>query len=112
MDFFLLLGLLVIVIPLQMLLDIAIESKTNFTHKGGDFLLAFIPLLTFFYPEHYLYSFLSLAVIVLYGISLRFYAAFNDWLEFDQDRLAELCLGGLGLGGVFIISKFAYQFLL
>ncbi|GGQ21839.1 hypothetical protein [Shewanella litoralis] len=112
MDFFLLLGLLVIVIPLQMLLDIAVETKTDFGHKGADYLLAFIPLLTFFYPEHYLYSFLSLAVIVLYGISLRFYAAFNDWLEFDQDRLAGLCLGGLGLGGVFIICKFAYQFLL
>ncbi|GGP95277.1 hypothetical protein [Shewanella ulleungensis] len=112
MDFFLLLGLLVILLPLQMLLDIAIETKTNFDRKGCDYLLAFIPLLTFFYPEHYLYSFLSLAVIVLYGISLRFYAAFNDWLEFDQDRLAGLCLGGLGLGGVFIIAKFSFQFLL
>ncbi|GGB48405.1 hypothetical protein [Shewanella inventionis] len=111
MDFIVLLGLLVIVIPLQILLDIIVEAKTDFTHKGGDYLLAFTPLLTFFYPEHYLYSFLSLAVIVLYGISLRFYAAFNDWLEFDQERLAGLCLGGLGLGGLFIIAKVTYLFL-
>ncbi|MCT8985811.1 hypothetical protein [Shewanella phaeophyticola] len=112
MDFILLLGLLVIVIPLQMLLDIIIENNTDFEYKSGDYVLAFTPLLTFFYPEHYLYSFISLAFIVLYGISLRFYASFNEWLAFDQDRLAELCLSGLGLGGLFIVVKFSYQFLL
>lgn len=111
MDFILLLGLLVIIIPLQMLLDVIIENNTDFEYKIGDYVLAFIPLLTFFYPEHYLYSFISLAFIVLYGISLRFYAALNGWLEFDQDHLAGLCLAGLGTGGVIMSGRVAYQLL-
>ena len=42
---------------------------------------------------------------MLYGISLRYYAAFNDWLDFDQDHL-----GGLGVGGIMITANLIYQF--
>ncbi|ABI72649.1 hypothetical protein [Shewanella frigidimarina] len=111
MDLIWLLGLLAIYIPIQMCIDAYIVYRTDVQQKGCDYLLAFIPLLTFAYPEHYLYSFISLVLIVLYGISLRYYAAFNDWLDFDQDRLAGLCLGGLGVGGIMITASLIYQFL-
>ncbi|AZG74109.1 hypothetical protein [Shewanella livingstonensis] len=112
MNFIGLLGLLAVYIPIQMCIDVFIVNRSNVQKKGSDYALAFIPLLTLFYPEHYLYSFISLALIVLYGISLRYYAAFNDWLDFDQDHLAGLCLGGLILGGIIITIRLFYQFVL